>query len=386
MNNRTSIPRRLFIGAASAAFGITASGKLSNAQPDKKLTPPSPLRVGVLGYGPYSHYHFERAILGIGERRQFKTNMHISHVWVDDYRKNYTGKIWSSGRAAKLIARRSPEYILKNSDAQLVKNPEDMIGSVDAVMIIDFDISARLAEPFLIEGIPIYVNRPFAPTMSDGRKIMDMSESTSTAVFTGSLVPWIFDTRKIKAAVDRDKLFAFYADGLNASFCRYVPHGLEFIYSIVGSGVRRVRLTGWNGSNGYAPSTLPPIVIELEYTAPGEAHPLRGTLLLREKFPHDWWFRGYHTGGLLVEGGVPNHDGVSLDTGDDHWRVPFLNIIENVFRTNKSPETRDDILHKLATLLAAHKSAMEEGRWVGLNEIENHRLPTVIIEKWNEKI
>ena len=60
--------------------------------------------------------------------------------------------------------------------------------------------------------------------------------------------------------------------------------------------------------------------------------------------------------------------------------------MEQVFRTNSSPETREDILHKLAALLAAHKSAMEGGRWIGLDEVEGHRLPTVITAHWNEKI
>ena len=57
-----------------------------------------------------------------------------------------------------------------------------------------------------------------------------------------------------------------------------------------------------------------------------------------------------------------------------------------VFRTNISPETREDILHKLATLLAAHKSAVEDGRWVGIDEVEDHRLPTVITGDWRETI
>ena len=70
---------------------------------------------------------------------------------------------------------------------------------------------------------------------------------------------------------------------------------------------------------------------------------------------------------------------------DDHWRVPFLGLIDKTFRTGKSPETHEDILHKLATLIAAHKSAMEGGRWVLLDEVGNHRLPSVIIQSWDEK-
>ena len=381
------ISRRSVLAAGAGLFAFMSNDEILQAQSLKKKDSET-IRVGIVGCGPYSHcVSYGNVILGLGERRPLKTHMHITHVWGDDYRKNYAGKIWTSGKARSMLAARSPEYFEKNSDARIVQHPEDMIGGIDAAMIMDFDRSAELAEPFLREGIPVFVNRPYAATMSDGLKILDSAKKTGTAVFTGSLVPWLFETRKTKGAVERDKLFAFHADGLTASYSRYVSHALEYVYAIVGYGVHRVRLSGWNGSEGYDPSVLPPILIELEYESRGgDDPPLRGTLLMREHFPHDWWFKGYHRGGKIVEGAVPDNSGISRDVGDDHWRVPFLSIMDNVFRTNSSPETRKDILHKLATLLAAHKSAMEDGRWVGLDEVENHRLPSVITEHWAEKI
>ncbi len=381
------ISRRSALTAGAGAFALMTSGGASTAQSGKDFTDSGTLRVGIVGCGPYSHcVSYGRVIIGIGGRRPFQTHMHITHVWGDDYSKNYAGKIWTSGRAEKALAARSAEYIAGNSDARNVKHPEDMLGEVDAAMIMDFNRSSELAEPFLREGIPVFVNRPYAATMSDGRKILDTAAKTGAAVFTGSLVPWVFETQKTRAEVDRERLFAFHADGLTASFSRYVSHALEYIYAIVGPGVRRVRLSGWNGSGGYDPSVLPPVLIELEYEPRGGEPPLRGTLLMRESCPHDWWFRGYHRGGEIVEGVVPGHEGISTDTGDGHWRIPFLSVMENVFRTNSSPETREDILHKLATLLAAHKSAVEDGRWVGLDEVEEHRLPTVITGHWEERI
>jgi len=346
------------------------------------------LRVGLVGCGPYSHcVSYGNVILGLGGRRKFQTTMDITHVWEDDYSKNYAGEIWTSGKARKMLAARSADYISGNSRARKVARPEEMTDEVDAAMIMDFDRSAELAEPFLRKGIPVFVNRPFAPTMSDGRRLLDLAAETGAAVFTGSLVPWVFETRKTRAAVDRDTLFAFHADGITASFSRYVPHALEYIHAIVGPGVKRVRLSGWDGSGGYDPSILPPILIELEYEPRGGGDvPLRGTLLMREHCPHDWWFRGYHRGGKVVEGVVPGHSDVPVHVGDDHWRIPFLLVMADVFRTNSSPETRGDILHKLAILLAAHKSAVEGGRWVGTDEVEDHRLPTVITGHWKEKI
>ena len=383
------ISRRSVLTKGAGTFALISGMGTPEAQELMKKGSSGALRVGIVGCGPYSHcVSYGNVILGLGGRRSFQTHMRITHVWGDDYSKNYAGEIWTSGRAQKALEARSADHIARNSDARNVSNPREMIGGVDGVMIMDFDRSAELAEPFLKERIPVFVNRPYAPTMSDGRRILKTAAETGTAVFTGSLVPWVFETQKTKAAVDRDNLFFFHADGLTASFSRYISHALEYIYAIVGPGIRCVRLSGWGGSNGYDPSVLPPILIELEYKLGGRAaeYPLRGTLLMRENCSHDWWFRGYHRGGEIVEGSIPGHSDVSTDVGDSHWRIPFLSLMDTVFRTNESPESHEDILRKLSTLLAAHKSAMEGGRWVGIDEIEDHRLPSVITAQWKEKI
>ena len=380
-----SMLRRRFMTAGAGAlplfFGAAA---VSAANPDRwgKET----LKVGIVGCGPYSHGRsYGDVLLAIDGRRPYKTHMLVTHVWGDDYRPVFKGEIWTNGSAQRWLDTRSPEFFKsEDPDIIIVKKPEDMIGHVDAVMIMDFDKSAELASPFLQKGMPIFVNRPYAPTMKDGRRILDMAKKSGSAVITGSLVAWLFETRKCKSEIDRDTLFAFTADAISASFSRYISHGLEFIYTIVGPKVRRIRLSGWDGSNGYDPAQLPHVIIELEYEPKGTEPPLRGTLIAREHFRHDWWFRGYHKGGKIVEGTVLSHRGVSPDVFDNHWRVPFLSVMEQVFRTGQSSETHEDILHKLATLLAAHKSAMEDGRWVGLDEVENHRLPSVIIQHWDE--
>ncbi len=381
------ISRRSMLAASGAAFAAVNSGGIAKAQ-KKNLRDKELLKVGIVGCGPYSHcVSYGKVMLGMDGKRKFQTTMQATHVWGDDYSKNYAGKLWESGAAQKSLAARSAEYIAKGSDAVQVADYREMIGKIDAAMIMDFDRAAELAEPFLAEGMPVFVNRPYAPTMNDGRKILADAAKTGAAVFTGSLTPWVFEARKTAAAVDRDKLFAFHADGLTASFSRYVPHALEYIYYIVGPGVRRVRLSGWDGSAGLDPSHLPPILIELEYGPRGGAdYPLRGTLLMREHCENDWWFRGYHMGGDVVEGVVPAHNDIPAHVGDDHWRIPFLLKMADIFRANESPETPDDILHKLATLLAAHKSAMNGGEWVDIDDVENHSLPTVITGHWTERV
>ncbi|MHB9029084.1 MAG: Gfo/Idh/MocA family oxidoreductase [Candidatus Latescibacterota bacterium] len=381
-NNQAGRRGFLSTALATAAVAGAAAPAAIHAQSSRRDKPM--LNIGIVGCGPYAHGSYVRFISGLDGKRAHPTQMRITHLWGDDYRRNYVG-----ARAAKMDAAsfQPGPALAKSIGAEFVQRPGDMFGKVDAVMVMDFDRSAELAVPFLRRGVPTFVNRPFAATMADGRAITSAAAETGTALFTGSLVPWMVETRKLKSQVKRDTLVSFQADGLSATYGQYVSHGLEFIYGIVGGKLRRARLTGWDGSQGHDPSVLPPLLIELEYEPVGDAPPCRGTLYASTfHFPHYWWFRGCHTDGRIVEGDIINHDGLDRFDVENEWYVPFMAQVEQVFRTNTSPETGADILHKLGTLLAGQMSAVNGGRWVGLDETEKFQLSSTIISRWDERI
>jgi hypothetical protein len=378
--------RRGFLSAALATAAAAGAGAASPAAAqtaaDRRDKPM--LNIGIVGCGPYAHGSYVRFISGLDGKRAHPTQMRITHLWGDDYHRNYAG-----ARAAKMTEAdfKPGPALAKQIGAEFVARPGDMIGKVDGVMVMDFDRSAELVVPFLKQGIPAFVNRPFAATMADGRAITSAAESSGTALFTGSLVPWMVETRKLKSQVKRDTLVSFQADCLSHTYGQYVSHGLEFIYGIVGGKLRRARLTGWDGSGGFDPSVLPPLLIELEYEPVGETPPCRGTLYASTyNFPHYWWFRGSHTDGTIVEGDIMNHEGLSRFDVENQWYVFFMAQVEQVFRTNTSPETGADILHKLGTLLAGQMSAMNGGRWVTLEEVEKFRLSSKVISRWDERM
>ena len=386
MSEKKNVSRRGFLStaAASSMFAASTGPSILYAAPRRFDNPE--IRIGIVGCGPYSHRSYISFITNQMGGRVHGSQMKITHLWGDDYHRNYAGEM---ARKMEDASFRPAQQLAVDIGAQLVERPTDMIGKVDAVMTMDFDRSADLAIPFLKAGIPTFVNRPYAPTMADGRAIVSAAEDSGTALFSGSLVPWMVETRKLKSQVDRDNLISFQSDSLSQTYGRYVSHGLEFIYGIVGGQLNRARLTGWDGSDGYDPAELPPLLIELEYEPVGDRPPCRGTVYAYASsyhFPHYWWFRGCHTDGKIVEGDIINHDGLDRTDVEYEWYVPFLARVEQVFRTNTSPETGKDILHKLGTLIAGHKSAMNGGAWVGMDEIESHRLSSTIISKWDENI
>lgn len=69
----------------------------------------------------------------------------------------------------------------------VVSKPEQMIGSVDAVLLArdDAENHTQMALPFLKAGIPIYIDKPFALSLSDA-KVMLNSQSVDGLIFTCS--------------------------------------------------------------------------------------------------------------------------------------------------------------------------------------------------------
>ena len=81
----------------------------------------------------------------------------VTHVWTQD--------------------RKLSEHIAKASNiANTVKNFEDLIGSVDAILLArdDAENHVYFAKPFLEAGIPIYIDKPLALSLSEAKNLFDL--------------------------------------------------------------------------------------------------------------------------------------------------------------------------------------------------------------------
>jgi hypothetical protein len=338
------------------------------------------IRVGWVGTGPFSFYgHYIRVINNIYRDYDF-FNMRVTHIWGDNYARNYKGseayvkkilEFWSSSE-------QSPEGIAKMcSIPNVCKDYHEMIGQVDAAMIMDFDRAYELSEPFLNRGLPIFICSPVAITVQEGEKILDLAEKNGAAVYTGSFTADMHENQQRYKMVKRDNISSFFASTSFAFYTSYANDGLEPVHRLIGSGVKKVALHGWDGSKGYDPTGIPVSRIELEYEPRKGKPPIQGSLTLGGHMKETEWYKVYYQDHTILEGTTNSVD-VELTVRD------FLINLQEVFATNKSLETRQDILEKLKVVIAAYKSANENGKTVSLDEVGNYRLPTVRIEKWNE--
>ena len=337
------------------------------------------IRVGWVGTGPFSFYgHYIRVINNIF-RDYNPLNMRVTHIWGDDYTKNYKGSteyvkkmldFWTSDK-------QSPEGIAKMCNIPNVcEDFHDMVDEVDAAMIMDFDRAYELAEPFLKKGMPIFLCSPVAVNIPECERILDLAESTGSAVYTGSFTADMPENEIRYTKVKREEIACFFASTSHSFFTSYANDGLEPIHWLVGGGVRTVALHGWDGSKGYDPTGIPVSRIHLEYEPRGDYPPIQGTLTLGGFKKEMEWYKIYYHNHTTLEGTT------NWSTNELTFR-DFLITLQEVFTTNKSPETHEDILSKLRVVIAAYKSACEGNRLVRVDGVEDFRLPTVRIEKWN---
>jgi hypothetical protein len=151
----------------------------------------------------------------------------------------------------------SPERIpgfkkeLDDLGVPLVEKPEAMIGKVDGMLIESLQGSVHFdrAKPFLEAGIPCYIDKPFANSVADARKIVDLAAKKKVPLFSSSSLRYATEVVQYKADPKPGKLLgaivygpAPLSDG-NPGWFNYGIHIVEMLYALMGPGCERVTCT-----------------------------------------------------------------------------------------------------------------------------------------------
>ncbi|HUT62976.1 MAG TPA: Gfo/Idh/MocA family oxidoreductase [Anaerolineae bacterium] len=379
--------RRQFIQSATVAgmtVGLT-SGVVHAQKPAimKRTLKHDFIRIGMVGLGPYSHaMAYTKAINdpSIPPR----TNMQVIAVWgkEDGYLSSLKGTDeFKRKRVESLRNYQSINtYTRELGVEHVVKYPEDMVKLIDAVFIMDPEDSLHLARPFLEEGMPTFINRPIAWTIREAREIVRLAKENRSPLITGSCVPWMNEFQVAKSRIDSEKVQHYYIDGSTANFCSYMPHILETAQMLIGGRVVRCSTHGVTWPADDDPLSIPPVMTHLEYEkTSNDRDPVIGVASTWYGQPYRNWAK-VHLDNDVVEQGIywEGSSGIELD---EHLWLPLLRVVDRAFETGVSPEDGNYILQKVSTMLMAHKSGVEGGRPVGIDEIENHSLPRYETER-----
>lgn len=120
----------------------------------------------------------------------------------------------------------------------VVDQPADMIGSIDAVLVVDDvdggGLHGTLARPFIQAGVPTYIDKPMTLDVAEAVELFDLAERHNAPVLSVSALRF---ARELPEITDQDlgKLSSVVSVGPGEWF-NYGVHAVEVAVAVAGPG------------------------------------------------------------------------------------------------------------------------------------------------------
>lgn len=160
---------------------------------------------------------------------------------------------------SKLSPERIPGFTeaMKKLEVPLVEKPTDMIGKVDAMLIeaVDGSVHYERAKPFLEAGIPCFVDKPFACSVVDAQKMIDLAAKKKLPLFSSSSLRFAPELVEFVADKKHGKILGTLVYGpaslheRNPGLFHYGIHAVEVLYTLMGPGCEVVTCVSDKGAD-----------------------------------------------------------------------------------------------------------------------------------------
>jgi predicted dehydrogenase len=261
-------------------------------------------------------------------------------------------------------------FAADHAGMQVVDGYTDMVSHVDGIILGDHDSCLHykhLIRPYLAAGVPVFLNRPFALSMTDAHEIIELSRSTGTPIMTGSTLEFAPEAERLQRDLATiGPLLGFVAANSTSDYSTHGIHGLLFIYACLGGGVRTVayQTADWRQPNG---------VLTLEYEGRDGERPFFGCI--QEISGPLGWIKVFGASGSCEQ---------EIDGGLPLW-LPILQRMCHMFQSGQMPQSYAAILEKTAIFLAGFRSAIDrDGAPVGLDELGDWQAPLLNPDRYPE--
>jgi predicted dehydrogenase len=233
----------------------------------------------------------------------------------------------------------------KGSIPNMVKDPEEMLGKIDALIVDHRHAKYHLeaATPFVKEGIPTFIDKPFCYRVSEGKEFLAMARELGTPVTSYSSIAHsdaTFDIKKqLETMGEINQVVRFGPAELDSKYGGiffYGVHSVQPLMYMFGEDIREVRITR-NGKNAgaslaYENGMLATLVFKnLHYGWDTFVETKEGIIRLESR---------------VEEADPPRH---------------YADMVE-MFRTGKEPRSHQSMLNCVAVLEALERS-VESDRW-----------------------
>jgi len=311
--------RRKFLKTAGA--GITASFVAPNILASS-ISAEKPIRIGIIG-AENSHTAGFGKLFNIDKKFP---GVEVKYVWGE----------------TEAFAKSAME---KGNIPNQVKDPMEMMGKIDALIVDHRHPKFHLepAIPFIKEGIPTFIDKPFCYRATEGKDFLQLAKKVGTPVTSYSSIAQSAATFDIKEQVTAlGKISQVIRTGnadLDSQYGGiffYGVHIIEPLMFMFGEDIQEVKVAR-NGKYGNA---------SLRFSCG-----LFATLIFKEKAYG--WETYVETGDKLVE----------LKSRVEETDPPknYTDMVE-MFRTGKEPRSHQSILNGISVLEALEKSGQTE-KW-----------------------
>lgn len=277
--------------------------------------------------------------------------MRLNHVgisadqWVDG------AEVVAAVPGSSLVSpERIPGFVqqLRDLGVEILERPGDLLGRVDAVFVEanDGSVHAELALPFVEAGLPVFVDKPFATTVEDARRMVRAAQAKGTPLFSASALRYALEIPKVRqdAAVGRivgaDAYSPAALHARNPGLTHYGVHAVEMLYELMGTGCESVRCVWEEGAE-----------VVVGRWSDGRLGTVRGT----RSGAHSYGFTAF--GEKQV---VP----VAVDARFIYREL--LQAIVGMLKTSSWPLSADELIEPVAFQVAAYESARRNGEEIRL--------------------
>ncbi|MFB3892893.1 MAG: Gfo/Idh/MocA family protein [Phycisphaerae bacterium] len=164
------------------------------------------------------------------------------------------------GFRAVAIWGETDEFAAKSAEAgripAIVKQPADMIGKIDAVIVDHRHAKYHLeaAEPFLTARMPMFIDKPFCYRLADGKRFLERATKAGVPVTSFSTVPLQKCSREYAKAIRKAKVVSVASAGpcdLDSKYGGvffYGIHQVDMLLECFGTDVVRTAVSRSPGS------------------------------------------------------------------------------------------------------------------------------------------
>lgn len=153
---------------------------------------------------------------------------------------------------------RIPEFTseVKNQGAEIVDSIPELLEKVDVVILSCIDGNKHLEQalPVLKAGKRLFIDKPFAGSLSDAYAIVEAAKHYNVPMFSSSSLRYIDGVKEIAGGEIGDVLGAeayspAHIEEHHPDLFWYGVHGVEILFTIMGTGCKRVSRTYTEGTD-----------------------------------------------------------------------------------------------------------------------------------------